>query len=140
VERCGKPIGEYIQAAGIAANRKAPLFRTIRGRSGELTGNAVVSLFALTGDVLRPKSFAGIFGAAPSIALATIGLTIAKSGAQYASIEARSMVLGAAGFLAYAITVRYVVARYKPSTLLATISLMPVWAATSFGLWYWVLR
>jgi hypothetical protein len=105
-----------------------------------LIGGVVVSLFALIGDVLRPKSFAGLFGAAPSVALATIGLTIAKSGAQYASIESRSMVLGAAGFFAYAIAVRHVLARYKPSTLLATISLMPVWAATSFGLWYWVLR
>jgi hypothetical protein len=105
-----------------------------------LIGGVVVSLFALTGDVLRPKSFAGLFGAAPSIALATIGLTIAKSGAQYVSIESRSMVLGAAGFLAYAIAVSYVLARYKPSTLLTTISLTPVWAATSFGLWYWVLR
>jgi hypothetical protein len=105
-----------------------------------LIGGVVVSLFALTGDVLRPKSFAGLFGAAPSIALATIGLTIAKSGAQYASIEARSMVLGAVGFLAYAIAVKYVLVRYKPSTLLATISLMPVWATASLGLWYCILR
>jgi hypothetical protein len=105
-----------------------------------LIGGVVVSLFALISDLLRPKSFAGLCGAAPSIALATIGLTIAKSGAQYASIEARSMVLGAAGFLAYALAVSYVLARYKPSTLLATISLMPIWAATSFGLWYWALR
>ena len=39
-------------------------------------GGSVVSLFALLGEVLRPKSFAGIFGAAPSrFALATLGLT-----------------------------------------------------------------
>ena len=31
---------DYIAAAGIAADRKGPLFRTIRGRSGELTANA----------------------------------------------------------------------------------------------------
>jgi predicted ATPase len=45
--------------------------------------------------------------------------------------------LGAVGFLAYAIVVSCALARYKP---IATISLMPVWAVTSFGLWYWVLR
>jgi hypothetical protein len=39
-----------------------------------LIGGLVVSLFAVIGDVLRPKSFAGLFGAAPSIALATLGL------------------------------------------------------------------
>lgn len=30
---------EYVTAAGIAGDRKGPLFRTTRGRSGELTGN-----------------------------------------------------------------------------------------------------
>ncbi|HVJ08931.1 MAG TPA: DUF3147 family protein [Acidisarcina sp.] len=61
-------------------------------------GGTIVSLFALLGDVLRPKSFAGLFGAAPSVALATIGLTIARNGPQYTSIEAHSMVWGAVGF------------------------------------------
>jgi hypothetical protein len=36
-------------------------------------GGVVVSAFAVIGDVLRPKSFAGLFGAAPSVALATLG-------------------------------------------------------------------
>ena len=39
-------------------------------------GGVVVSLFAILGDPLKPKSFAGLFGAAPSIAPATLGLTI----------------------------------------------------------------
>jgi hypothetical protein len=34
-----------------------------------LVGGLVVSLFAMLSDALRPKSFAGLFGAAPSIAL-----------------------------------------------------------------------
>ncbi len=33
---------EYLAAAGIAKDRKGPLFRTIRGRSGELTGNSLL--------------------------------------------------------------------------------------------------
>jgi site-specific recombinase XerD len=33
---------EYISAAGIAQDRKGPLFRTTRGRSGELTGNSLL--------------------------------------------------------------------------------------------------
>lgn len=32
-------------------------------------GGLFVSVFALVGDVLKPKSFAGLFGAAPSVAL-----------------------------------------------------------------------
>jgi hypothetical protein len=37
-------------------------------------GGLIVSAFAVLGDVLRPKSFAGLFGAAPSVALATLSL------------------------------------------------------------------
>jgi integrase/recombinase XerD len=33
---------EYIRAAGIAEDRKSPLFRTTRGRSGELTANSLL--------------------------------------------------------------------------------------------------
>ncbi len=63
-----------------------------------LIGGAVISAFALVGDVLRPKSFAGLFGAAPSIALATVGMTIAHHCKGYAATEGRSMVLGAIAF------------------------------------------
>jgi hypothetical protein len=52
-----------------------------------LVGGAVVSLFAILGDLLKPKTFAGLFGAAPSVALATLGLTIVKDGKLYASRE-----------------------------------------------------
>ena len=105
-----------------------------------LIGGVIVSLFALLGDVFRPKSFAGLFGAAPSIALATIGLTIAQDGKSYAALEARSMILGAISFLIYSIVVSRVLARYKPSTLLVTIALLPVWLGTSLGLWLLVRR
>ncbi len=45
-----------------------------------LIGGAVVSAFALLGDLFKPKSFAGLFGAAPSVALATLGLTVTDMG------------------------------------------------------------
>ena len=54
-----------------------------------LLSGAIVSLFALLGEVLRPKRFAGIFGGAPSVALATLALTAAKSGPSIAALEAR---------------------------------------------------
>jgi sulfite exporter TauE/SafE len=62
-------------------------------------GGIVVSAFAALGDVLKPKSFAGLFGAVPSIALATLGLTIAANGKMHAATEARSMIAGALVFL-----------------------------------------
>jgi hypothetical protein len=105
-----------------------------------LIGGVVVSLFAIIGDILRPKSFAGLFGAAPSIALATIGLTITKSGVQYAALESRSMILGAVGFFLYTVGVSQVLKRYKPSTLMTTIGLMPIWFGASFALWFLIAR
>jgi uncharacterized membrane protein (GlpM family) len=97
-------------------------------------GGAVVTAFALLADVLRPKSFAGLFGAAPSVALATLSLTVQKEGKLYASIEARSMVLGAIGFLLYAVCVSWMLRRYKTSTLATTMSFMPVWFISAFAL------
>jgi hypothetical protein len=60
-----------------------------------IVGGVIVSLFAGLGGVLKPNSFAGLFGAAPSVALATLGLTIFAEGNRYAAIEARSMIVGA---------------------------------------------
>ncbi|WP_109487653.1 DUF3147 family protein [Occallatibacter savannae] len=98
-------------------------------------GGTIVSLFAVLAEMFRPKSFAGLFGAAPSIALATLGLTIASEGPQYAATEARSMILGAAAFLCYAAATTWLLWRYKPRTLTATLSLMPIWFGVSFALW-----
>jgi hypothetical protein len=97
-------------------------------------GGFVVSLFATLSDVLRPKSFAGLFGAAPSIALATLGLTIHHDGAFYAVIEARSMMLGAAAFFFYALTTSWVLRRFRPPTLVASLALLPIWFGVSIGL------
>jgi len=47
----------------------------------------MVTLFAFLADLLKPKSFAGLFGAAPSVALATLGLTIYTDGKSYAALE-----------------------------------------------------
>ncbi|MDQ2833364.1 MAG: DUF3147 family protein [Acidobacteriota bacterium] len=105
-----------------------------------LIGGVIVTLFAALGDVLRPKSFAGLFGAAPSVALATIPITLHQHGKAYVALEARSMILGALAFCCYAAAVSWVLRRYKPGTLTATIAMMPVWFAVSFGLFLLVLR
>jgi hypothetical protein len=105
-----------------------------------LIGGAFVSVFAILGDIFRPKSFAGLFGAAPSVALATLGLTIASHGRNYAALEARSMLAGAVAFFLYAIAVCYVLIRYRPITLIPTVGLMPVWFGVAFVLWALLLK
>ncbi len=49
-----------------------------------LVGGVAVSGFSFLGGLLRPKTFAGLFAAAPSVALATLVLTVAKDGKEYA--------------------------------------------------------
>lgn len=98
-------------------------------------GGVVVSCFSVLADVLRPKSFAGLLGAAPSIALATLGLTIRNDGKPYAALEARSMILGAIAFLVYAFIVSWILRRYQPAALTAALGAMPVWFVVSLGLW-----
>jgi hypothetical protein len=48
-----------------------------------VVGGTVVSFFAVLGDVLKPKSFAGPLGAAPPVALARLSLTVLKDGKAY---------------------------------------------------------
>jgi hypothetical protein len=70
-----------------------------------LAGGILVSAFAVLGDVLRPKSLAGLFGAAPSVALATLTLALWKEGGDYVSIEGHSMIPGALALAAYGLLV-----------------------------------
>ena len=100
-----------------------------------MIGGVIVTFFAVLAEMLRPKSFAGLFGAAPSIALATLGITIAHHGKAYAAIESRSMICGAIAFLLYAACVSWVLIRLKSRALAATVVLMPVWFAVSFAFW-----
>jgi uncharacterized membrane protein (GlpM family) len=101
-----------------------------------LLGGTMVSLFALIGDVVRPKRIAGIFGGAPSVALATLALTAAKSGRLTASLEARSMMLSSLGFVLYVYIAQRALARRRWSPLLVSLAALGVWglAAVAAGL------
>lgn len=99
-----------------------------------LIGGFVVCAFATLGDMFKPKSFAGLFGAAPSVALATLGLTIASRGKLYAAVEARSMIAGAGAFFVYACCVSHVMMRFHSRALAITIAVIPLWFAVAFAL------
>ncbi len=99
-------------------------------------GGLIVSVFSLISDLFKPKTFAGLFGAAPSVALATLSLTVIKQGKQYAAIEAHSMILGAIALLAYAMAVSYLLLRFKLPTLPVSMVLLIFWLGVATGLWY----
>lgn len=52
-------------------------------------------LFSLIGQVLKPKSFAGLFVAAPAVALASLLLTTLAASPAKATLNARGMIIGA---------------------------------------------
>jgi hypothetical protein len=98
-----------------------------------LAGGIVVSAFAVLGDVLRPKSFAGLFGAAPSVALATLSLALWKEGGAYASIEGRSMILGSFALALYSLAVCQLLMRARWSALAATTTAILLWLVLALG-------
>jgi Protein of unknown function (DUF3147) len=103
-----------------------------------IVGGLMVSLFAIVGDVLRPKSFAGLFAAAPSVALATLYLALIREGDAYVSVEGRSMILGALALAAYSFAVCQLMMRYRwPALAATTLALVlcsgRAWLATPAG-------
>jgi Protein of unknown function (DUF3147) len=99
-----------------------------------LVGGAAVSAFAMLGDVLKPKSFAGLFGAAPSVALATLGIAVYQHGPAYAALQGLSMMAGAVALVAYSIVVCQLLVRTPLRALYATSLSLVVWLAAAFGL------
>jgi hypothetical protein len=101
-------------------------------------GGLAVSTFATLGDVFRPKSFAGLFGAAPSIALATLAIAVTQQGTRYAEIEARSMMLGAVALWLFSAGGCRLMKKHGVSALPATCIMLFGWLICAFGL-LWLL-
>ncbi len=100
-----------------------------------IVGGVIVSAFAVLGDLFRPKSFAGIFDAAPSVALATLALTVMKEGASDGMLEARSMIAGAVALALYSQATSWLLMRRNWSSLAASVASLAVWFPIAFGLW-----
>jgi Protein of unknown function (DUF3147) len=98
-----------------------------------VVGGLAVSAFAALADMLRPKTFAGLFGAAPSIALATLPITLSKDGPAFAAVEGRSMILGAFALAIYSWIVCLLLKRFSISSLTGTVVALVAWFAVAFG-------
>lgn len=96
-------------------------------------GGIAVSTFAALADTLQPKSFAGLFGSAPSIALATLLIALAQRGGAFAATEGRSMVVGALALAAYSWAVCVLLKKISAPAWIATMTALVVWFAIAFG-------
>ena len=99
-----------------------------------LVGGLVVSTFATLGDILRPKSFAGLFGAAPSVALATLGIAVYRHGAGYAAQQTWAMTAGALALAVYSVVVCQLLLRARLRAAPATLLSLVVWLIVAVGL------
>ena len=100
-----------------------------------LLGGTIVSLFALVGTICKPKTFAGIFGSAPSVALATLLLAWVKEGPDYAAVECQSMAIGTVGLAVYCLGCAALAARAASPIWLDAGASWLIWAGVAFGLW-----
>ena len=66
-----------------------------------LAGGLFVLAFAALAQMLSPKRFAGVFSAAPSVALGSLLVTAAFSGVGDVGRSARGMAIGAVAFTVY---------------------------------------
>ena len=80
-----------------------------------LAGGALVVLFALLSESLSPKRFAGLFSAAPAVAIAGLTIALLDKGGHDAHQSAVGMLAGSAGMVAYAATVVPLLRRVRAS-------------------------
>lgn len=101
-----------------------------------LIGGLVVCLFAELADIFQPKSFAGLFGAAPSVALASLGIALWRDGSVFAATEARSMIAGALAFSLYAFLCSWMLMRRAHPAVTIALAMMPAWFGAAFTLYF----
>jgi uncharacterized membrane protein (GlpM family) len=92
-----------------------------------LAGGTLVLLFALISHSLDPKRFAGLFSAAPAVALAGLAVTLLDKGAHDAHQSSAGMIAGAAGMAVYAAAVIPLLRRMKAPV--ASMAALGAWTA-----------
>lgn len=94
-----------------------------------LVGGTLVLAFALLSQSLDPKRFAGLFSAAPAVALAGLAVTLLDNGAHDAHQSATGMIAGTAGMAAYAAAVIPLLRRTRASV--GSIAALGVWTVVA---------
>ncbi|MER6531861.1 DUF3147 family protein [Streptomyces sp. NPDC001508] len=99
-----------------------------------LIGGLFVVAFALLAETVHPKRLAGIFAAAPSVALGGLILTVVFKGDADAATAARGMIAGAAAFTAYCLVAVPALGRF--GALRGSTAALVVWCAAAAAVAY----
>ncbi|HET7538216.1 MAG TPA: DUF3147 family protein [Polyangiaceae bacterium] len=92
-------------------------------------GALAVSLFSAVAELFKPKTFAGILGAAPAVALVSLTLVFLQRGSSVVREQAVGMICGGLGFLLYACGCVFTTAYTR----------IPVWAGAALCWALWLL-
>lgn len=101
-------------------------------------GGALVVVFSLLAQPLKPRTFSGIFGAAPSIAIASLVVTAAFDGSDHAAACAAGMIIGAIALMGYCIADAMLTRRI--GALRASATNVTVWSVMAVGGYLVVFR
>lgn len=101
-----------------------------------LLGGAVVSAFAVIAELFEPKSFSGLFGAAPSVAIATLALTYHAHGPAAMATAARWMLIATPALLVYCACCVVACRHEAVPVWLAAVLAWLVWLAVALALWF----
>jgi len=103
-----------------------------------LLGGLAAAGFSLVGQAGHPRRFAGLFAAAPSVALASLALTVALKGPAATVPYAQGMLIGSAGMLVYCLVSLYLIDRLHAPV--GSILSWLVWLLVAGGLYLVVPR
>jgi uncharacterized membrane protein (GlpM family) len=103
-----------------------------------LVGGLLVVVFSLIGESVKPRHLAGIASAAPSIALASLAITLLVSGIDKARNLSTGMIAGAVALIAWCLVAGYTVKRFGAFKGAAAATL--VWFGIALALWAAILR
>ena len=98
-----------------------------------LVGGLAVVGFSLIGHVGHPKRFAGLVSAAPSVAVASLAITVVLKGADATVPYAQGMLIGSAGMVAYCLASLYLIERLH--ALVGSILAWLAWLLVAGGIY-----
>ena len=101
-----------------------------------LAGGALVVAFALVGEVVTPKAFSGLFSAAPSVAFASLAITVIAETPVKARQASTGMVVGSVGMAVSCVLAAVAIPRIRAFS--GSLAAWAGWTMVSLGL-YWAV-
>ena len=98
-----------------------------------LFGGVLVLVFAALSETLKPKRFAGILAAAPSVAIAGLAVGALSKGPADQAHAAQTMIAGAVALAVYAAVATFTLRRFGPLKGAAVAGL--AWIVVAVGLY-----